>query len=132
MPALTSLEELQQWCAEIRRSERARRDTSTVITVGMGTCGIAAGARETLEAIQQELARRQIDVEVVTAGCIGVCVREPLVDIRQAGQSRVLYANVQPAMVPRLIDEHVLKGQPVTEWVIGRMPSEESELSPRR
>jgi NADP-reducing hydrogenase subunit HndB len=126
MPALKSLEQLQQWCAEIRQTERARLDTSTVITVGMGTCGIAAGARETLDAIQQELARRQIDAVVVTAGCIGVCVREPLVDIRQAGQSRVVYANVQPAMVPRLIEEHVIKGQPVKEWVIGRMPSEES------
>ncbi len=58
---LKSLEELQQLCAEIQQTERARRETSTVITVGMGTCGIAAGARETLQAIQEELARRQID-----------------------------------------------------------------------
>ena len=106
-----------------------RRETSTVITVGMGTCGIAAGARETLQAIEEELNKRQIDATVVTAGCIGVCVREPLVDIQQAGQSRIVYANVQPAMVPRLIEEHVIKGQPVREWVVGRMPSDEPALS---
>jgi len=129
MPQLKNLEELRQLCEEIKQTERARRETSTVITVGMGTCGIAAGARETLQAIEEELNKRQIDATVVTAGCIGVCVREPLVDIQQAGQSRIVYANVQPAMVPRLIEEHVIKGQPVREWVVGRMPSDEPALS---
>jgi len=129
MPQLKNLEELQQLCRDIKQAEQVRRDTSTVITVGMGTCGIAAGARETLQAIEEELNRRQIDASVVTAGCIGVCVREPLVDIQQAGQSRIVYANVHPAMVPRLIEEHVVKGQPVKEWVVGRMPSDEPALS---
>ena len=129
MPQLKSLEELQQLREEIKQAERARRETSTVITIGMGTCGIAAGARETLQAIEAELAKRQIEAAVVTAGCIGVCVREPLVDIQQAGQSRIVYANVQPAMVPRLIEEHIIKGQPVKEWVVGRMPSDEPALS---
>ncbi|HPM82840.1 MAG TPA: (2Fe-2S) ferredoxin domain-containing protein [Candidatus Anammoximicrobium sp.] len=129
MPQLKNLEELQQLCDEIKQAERVRRETSTVITIGMGTCGIAAGARETLQAIEEELNQRQIDALVVTAGCIGVCVREPLVDIQQAGQSRIVYANVHPAMVPRLIEEHVVKGQPVKEWVVGRMPSDEPALS---
>ena len=123
MPGVKSLEELHQLRAEMIQAVRARRQTSTVITVGMGTCGIAAGARETLRAIEEELAKRQIDAVIVTAGCIGVCVREPLVDIQQAGQSRIVYANIQPDMVPRLIEEHVIKGQPVKEWVVGRMAS---------
>jgi NADP-reducing hydrogenase subunit HndB len=124
MPAINSLEELQQLRAAMTDEVRARRQTNTVITVGMGTCGIAAGARETLQAIQEELAKRQIDALLVTAGCIGVCIREPLVDIQQAGGSRIVYANIQPDMVPRLIEEHVLKGQPIKEWVLGRMASE--------
>jgi NADP-reducing hydrogenase subunit HndB len=122
MPELKSLEELKLFREELQRTLRGRRNTSTAITVGMGTCGIAAGARETLQAIRAELAKRQIDAEVVTAGCIGVCIKEPLVDIQQAGRSRIAYANVQPDMVARLIEEHVIKGQPVREWVIGRMP----------
>lgn len=124
MPEIKSLEELQQLRAGMTQAVRSRRQTNTVITVGMGTCGIAAGARETLQAIEEELAKRQIDALLVTAGCIGVCIREPLVDIQQAGGSRIVYANIQPEMVPRLIDEHVLKGQPVKEWVLGRMASE--------
>ena len=123
MPEIKSLDELRQLREDMIQAVRGRRQTSTVITVGMGTCGIAAGARETLQAIEEELAKRQIDALVVTAGCIGVCVREPLVDIQQAGKSRIAYANVQPAMVPRLIEEHVIKGQPVKEWVVGRMAS---------
>lgn len=124
MPELKNLEELKLFREELQHTLRGRRNTSTVITVGMGTCGIAAGARETLQAIRAELAKRQIDAEVVTAGCIGVCIKEPLVDIQQAGRSRIAYANVQPDMVARLIEEHVIKGQPVREWVIGRMAAE--------
>jgi NADP-reducing hydrogenase subunit HndB len=124
MPGLKSLEEFKQWSEEIRRSVRQGRQTGTVITVGMGTCGIAAGARETLQAIQSELDKRQIDAMLVTTGCIGVCVCEPLVDIQQAGGARILYANVQPDMVPRLIDEHLIRGQPVRSWVVGRMEPE--------
>jgi NADP-reducing hydrogenase subunit HndB len=124
MAELKNLEELKRLRDEFQQALRGRRNTSTVITVGMGTCGIAAGARETLQAIRDELAKRQIDADVITAGCIGVCVREPLVDIQQAGQSRIAYANVRADMVPRLIEEHVIKGQPIREWVIGRMPRE--------
>lgn len=121
MLRITSLEDLRQVRAEMTQAVAARRRTSTVITVGLGTCGIAAGAWETLQAIEHELAERQIDAVIVKAGCIGVCVREPLVDIQQAGGSRIVYANVHPEMVPRLIDEHVIKGQPIRQWVLGRM-----------
>ena len=65
---------------------RVRMDTGTTIIVGMGTCGIAAGARDTMHAIMEELAKRKIDAHVTTVGCIGMCVKEPLVDIEQAGQ----------------------------------------------
>jgi NADP-reducing hydrogenase subunit HndB len=124
MSGVKSLEEFQQLREEITQSVRTGRQTSTVITVGMGTCGIAAGARETLQAIQAELDKRQIEASVVTAGCIGVCVCEPLVDIQQADRGRIVYANVQPDMVPRLIEEHLIQGQPVRSWVVGRMEPE--------
>ena len=58
---------------------------------------------------------------MTTVGCIGQCVKEPLVDIEQAGQPRITYANVRPDMVPRLIEEHLIKDMPVQEWIIGRL-----------
>jgi NADP-reducing hydrogenase subunit HndB len=59
---------------------------------------------------------------VTTVGCIGMCVREPLVDIEQAGEPRITYGNITPEKVSRLIDEHLKKGQVVEEWVVGRLP----------
>jgi (2Fe-2S) ferredoxin len=49
-----------------------------------------------------------------------MCVKEPLVDIEQAGKPRITYGNVKPDMVPRLIEEHLIQGHPVEEWVIAR------------
>ncbi len=123
MPKLKSLQDLKRVRDEAQSALKVRLDTGTTITVGMGTCGIAAGARDTMHAILEELATRKIDAHVTTVGCIGMCVKEPLVDIEQAGQPRITYANIRPAMVSRLIEEHLIKNQPVQEWVVGRITS---------
>ena len=122
MPKLKTLDDLKRVREEAQQSMKIRLDTGTSIIVGMGTCGIAAGARDTMHAIMEELAKRKIDAHVTTVGCIGMCVAEPLVDIEQAGQARVTYGNVKPDMIPRLIEEHLVKNKPVAEWVVGRVP----------
>lgn len=124
MPKLKSLQELTNVREEAKRQIKQRADTGTCILIGMGTCGIAAGARETMNAIQHELGRRQIQAHLGAVGCIGMCASEPLVDIQQGGKSHVLYGNVSPEMVPKLIEQHVMKGQPIREWVICRMQGE--------
>ena len=121
MPKLKSLDDLKRVREEAQQSLKTRIDTGTTIIVGMGTCGIAAGARETMHAILEELNRRDISAHVTTVGCIGQCVKEPLVDIEQAGRPRITYANVNPDMVPQIIEEHLVKGQPVERWIIGRL-----------
>ena len=123
MPALKSPQDLDRLREERQRLLHEERSAGTVFYVGMGTCGIAAGARETLSAIEAELARREIAAQVRIVGCIGLCAREPLVDIQRAGESRVTYANVLPEMAPRLVEEHLVKGRPVKEWAIGRLPA---------
>jgi len=124
MPKLKTLDDLKRVREEAQQSMKVRLDTGTTIIVGMGTCGIAAGARDTMHAILEELAKRQIDAHVTTVGCIGMCVKEPLVYIEQAGKPRVTYGNVKPDMVPRMIEEHLIKNQPVAEWVLGRVKAE--------
>ena len=121
MPKLKSLEELQKLRQQLQKDIKARADTSATITVGMGTCGIAAGAREVMHAILAELDKRGIDAHVTTVGCIGMCSREPLVDIQQGDEPRVTYGNIAPDMVSRLIDEHLVQGSVVEEWVVGRV-----------
>jgi NADP-reducing hydrogenase subunit HndB len=122
MPKLKSLDELRGLREKAQHELSIRQHTTTKITVGMGTCGIAAGARETMQAILRELERRNIEANVATVGCIGMCSKEPLVDIEQAGRPRITYANIHPDMVPRLIEDHLLKGKVVSEWAFGRVP----------
>jgi len=123
MPKLKSLEELQHLRERFQREIKARTQTSTTITVGMGTCGIAAGAQEVMRAILDELEKRDISAHVTTVGCIGMCFKEPLVDIQQSDEPRVTYGNVMPNRVPRIIEEHLIKGNVVEEWVVGRVTS---------
>lgn len=121
MPRLTNLEELNRLREQARKDIRVRLDTGTRITVGMGTCGIAAGARETMHAILDELQKRKIEAHVTTVGCIGMCASEPLVDIEQAGSDRITYGCVHPDRVPRIIEEHLVNGRVVAEWTVGRL-----------
>ncbi|MGB9880827.1 MAG: (2Fe-2S) ferredoxin domain-containing protein [Anaerolineae bacterium] len=123
MPKLKTLEDLKKLREEAQQDIKVRLETGTKITVGMGTCGIAAGARETMHAILEELKKRNIEAHVTTVGCIGMCIKEPLVDIEQAGKPRITYGNVKPDMVPRIIEEHLIKGNVVEEWVVGRLPT---------
>jgi NADP-reducing hydrogenase subunit HndB len=121
MPKLKSLNDLQALRQQLQKDIKARTDTATTVTVGMGTCGIAAGAREVMHAILSELENRGIDAHVTTVGCIGMCSKEPLVDIQQGDEPRVTYGNISPEMVPRLIEEHLVNGNVVDEWVVGRV-----------
>lgn len=124
MPKLKTLEDLKKVRENAERDLKVRLETGTRIIVGMGTCGIAAGARETMHAILEELKKREIEAHVSTVGCIGMCIKEPLVDIEQAGKPRITYGNVKPDMVPRLIEEHLIKGNVVEEWAIGRLATQ--------
>ncbi|NLG51701.1 MAG: (2Fe-2S) ferredoxin domain-containing protein [Chloroflexi bacterium] len=121
MPKLKSLDDLRRVREQAQSEMKTRLETGTTITVGMGTCGIAAGARETMHAILDELREREIDAHVTTVGCIGMCMLEPLVDIEQAGQPRITYGNITKDKVSRLIEEHLIKGNVVEEWVVGRL-----------
>ena len=125
MPRIKNIEELRNLRTQLQEGIRARSETSTTITVGMGTCGIAAGAREVMRAILDELSAQEIDAHVVTTGCIGMCSEEPLVDIQQGDEPRVTYGNVRASMVPRIIDEHLSKGSVVEQWVVGRVDRQE-------
>jgi NADP-reducing hydrogenase subunit HndB len=124
MPKIKSLDELRRLRAQVQDEISTRTETGTTITVGMGTCGIAAGARETMHAILEELRKLDINAHVATVGCIGMCASEPLVDIEQAGKPRITYGNLTAEKVPQLLQEHLKNGRVVQEWVIARLPKD--------
>src|ERR1035437_5137934 len=121
MTRLNSIQDLASLRETLQQALAAPARGGGGLYAGTGTCGIPAGPRETLQAIGQEIVRRKLAAQVVSVGCIGMCAKEPLVDIQLNGGSHVLYANIQPDMVGRLIEEHVVNQRPVREWVICRM-----------
>ena len=87
------------------------------ILVGAATCGRAAGALDVMEEFKKELSAAGISdkVELVETGCLGLCYAEPLVEIRACGTPSVLYSNVSPKDVAKLVKEHVVGGNAVRE-----------------
>jgi NADH:ubiquinone oxidoreductase subunit F (NADH-binding)/Pyruvate/2-oxoacid:ferredoxin oxidoreductase delta subunit len=89
------------------------------ILIGAGTCGIAAGAGQVWAAA--ELALEQLGLQgvpVVGVGCIGYCQEEPLLDLELDGR-RFTYRRVKPDQVKRIIEQHLVGGNPVDEWLLG-------------
>jgi NADP-reducing hydrogenase subunit HndB len=124
MSRLTNATQLIELSESLKKSYQARQAEKATLTVGMGTCGLAAGAGETYQAIQRELAKRNLSTRLRSVGCIGMCVKEPLLDVQLPGQPRITYANVTPARAVRNIEEHLVNGQVVHEWVIGSVPTD--------
>lgn len=120
MSQIKSLEDLKRIREEAieKRKARATFGNSQVI-VGMGTCGIAAGARDTMKAILNEIETQNLEGIVVTqTGCIGLCEREPIVQVIVGENPKVTYGKVTPTVAKRILKEHVLGGKVVQESVI--------------
>lgn len=118
---MKSLKELE----EIRNKTLSQIDIRTKkdgarIVVGMATCGIAAGARPVLSAFAEEVAKRDLSgVTVSQTGCIGVCRLEPMVEVYTPHNEKVTYVKVTPDMAGKIVAEHIVNGNPVTEYTIG-------------
>ncbi|MBQ3159796.1 MAG: (2Fe-2S) ferredoxin domain-containing protein [Clostridia bacterium] len=118
---MKSLEELAAIRNKMKDKVALREKEGDIrIVVGMATCGIAAGARPVLNAFVEEVSKQHADNATVTqTGCIGMCRLEPIVEVFEGGKERVTYVKVKPAMVPRIVKEHILGGRPITEYTIG-------------
>jgi len=93
------------------------------IVVGLGTCGIAAGGDKVMAAIKEQVAARNLDVDVDFTSCIGMCFREPVVEIALKGAPSVIYSEIYPDKVERLLDSIVDK-TPVLEWAAMQIPGD--------
>jgi len=100
-------------------------DSATRLVVGMATCGIAAGARAIINEVTAELAKRELEhVTVAQTGCIGMCRLEPIMDVIVPGQEPITYVHLTPDKISKIIDEHVINGNPVLEYTIGAYENE--------
>jgi NADP-reducing hydrogenase subunit HndB len=117
---IKSLEDLQRVRAEALEKRRAKATAGRVqVTVFMGTCGIAAGARDAMRAVLTAIETEKLEgILVRQTGCIGQCTREPLVEVAVADAPPVRYGRVTPERAARIMREHVAGGTPVAEYVI--------------
>lgn len=108
---------------------RYRRETVTkpVFYIGMGTCGLGAGAGKTLSAMRDYLKQNKVDADIVEVGCIGICSEEPLVDLQLPGKPRVSFRSVTEDKVPALMAA-ALKGEMPQEMVLGQFRSATAPL----
>jgi NADH:ubiquinone oxidoreductase subunit F (NADH-binding) len=96
---------------KIRDNYRPEAECAAVVSVGMATCGIAAGARATMEALRREARENNLTgVSFVETGCLGHCYAEPLVEVKKDGKS-VLYENVRPGDAAEIVREHLQGGR---------------------
>ena len=119
---MKSLAELQAIRDRMRGQIELREsgDDRIRVVVGMATCGIAAGARPVLNAFLEEVAKRELkNVTVTQTGCIGVCRLEPIAEVYVPGEEKITYVKLTPEKVPRIVAEHLVNHNPVTEYTIG-------------
>ena len=99
---------------------RENGDESEIrLVVGMATCGISAGARPVFNTLIDEVAKRNLaNVKVTRAGCLGMCKLEPIVEVFVPGQEKVTYIQVDSEKAKRIVSDHVVNGNVVTDYLI--------------
>ena len=121
MPKI-KIEDLDKIAEKVRRATLLREGAGRAkVTVHMGTCGIAAGARAVMNTLLEEFEEKDIkDVILTSSGCAGLCSREPMATVELKGEAPVKYVDLDPDKVRRIIDEHILGGEAVVEYALAK------------
>lgn len=111
-------------------SPRDNADKTAQIIIGMGTCGLAAGAKETFDAFVEALVANRLDhVAVRQTGCMGLCFSEPTVEVVVPGMPTVVYGKVNAEVARRIVQQHLVDGRlvddhifdkPAADWTVTR------------
>lgn len=117
---MKTLEELQairdKMKAKINNRGMANENDYRVV-VGMATCGIAAGARNTLNALTEEIESKHLNNVIVSqTGCIGICKYEPIVEVFAPNAEKVTYVHVDAERARQIIASHIMNGKPINEY----------------
>ncbi len=96
------------------------------VKVGLGTCGISAGGYTVFDELKIEKDKNNIDFELKETGCMGMCYREVLVEIND-DNGKWLYAEVDKAKVKKIVEDHLISGKPIEEWLVKTGKSESED-----
>lgn len=105
---------------KVRKTSELRQGKARArVTVHMGTCGIAAGAREILTSLMEAIEKAQLkDVIVTTSGCAGLCSREPMATLEITGQPPVKYVDLTADKIKEILDEHIINGNILKKYAL--------------
>jgi NADP-reducing hydrogenase subunit HndB len=119
MPKL-SIKDLDKISERVKKTTLLREGAGRAkITVHMGTCGIAAGARGIMNALMDEFEKQDIkDVILTSSGCAGLCSREPMATVELKDEAPVKYVDLTPEKIRRILAEHVNAGRVVSEYAL--------------
>lgn len=121
--AKLTIDDLKNIKDRVTKETSVRHGDATIkITVHMGTCGIAAGAREVMTALMEELgeADRQ-DIRVVASGCMGMCSSEPNVTVEMKDKEPIIYQEMDANKMRQVFKQHVLLGKVQSDFALAKM-----------
>jgi NADP-reducing hydrogenase subunit HndB len=120
--AKLTIEDLKRIKENAKKATALREGGATVkITVHMGTCGIAAGAREVMDALLEEMAQTDRgDIRIMNSGCMGMCSSEPNVTVEVQGKDPVIYQHMDKNKMRQVFKRHVLLGEVQTDFALAR------------
>ncbi len=120
--AKLTVDDLKQIKEKAAREASLRGGETTVkITVHMGTCGIAAGAREVMNTLLEEKAESErTDIKIVASGCLGMCSSEPNVTVQVRDEEPIVYQHMDKNKTRQVFRRHVLKGEVQTDFALGK------------
>lgn len=120
MPTINSIEDLKRLREEAQKIKEMRDQTGkTQIVVGMGTIGIAAGARETLKAILNFIEENNLpDIILRQTGNLGLSGMDPVVKVTLPNQEEVIYGKVTAEIARKIMQDHVVSGNVLAEYLV--------------
>ena len=120
MTVVKSLEQLNRIRENVLQQKQRRAAPGNIqMLVTMGTCGIALGARDTMESLLNYIETEKVSgVTVTETGCLGLCEQEPILQVIVANQPRVMYGRVDPQVAQKIMKQHIENGKPVQEHII--------------
>ena len=120
--AKLTIDDLKKIKEKVEREDQFRSGTKRVkLTVHMGTCGIASGAKGILDTFMEEISASDVkDVLVTTSGCIGICSKEPLATVEEQGKEPIVYEYLTPNKARQIFKQHILKGVVQNDFVLAR------------
>lgn len=106
----------------MKENAKSKSDASiTRILVGMGTCGIAAGANDTMKELEEQINKMGLkDIELKPTGCMGACYVEPTVEVSVPGMPNILYGKVTPEIARKILENHVVQKRLINDVIVDK------------